>query len=132
MEQIAAADSTYVSWHSRDAARMERILRAWDRHLTHPTLPRTLTPMLRAAGFEDVRAEPYVFRPTELDPESFGVMALRLVEDYVAGLEDVGRDVAKEWAEEQRDLGRRGEFFFTVTQFCFTATRAQRERVTSS
>jgi hypothetical protein len=30
---------------------------------------------------------------------------------------------AKAWADEQRELGDRGEFFFTVTQFCFTATR---------
>jgi hypothetical protein len=50
-------------------------------------------------------------------------MALRLVEGYVAGLEDIGRAAAIEWAEEQRELGRRGEFFFAVTQFCFTARR---------
>jgi hypothetical protein len=30
---------------------------------------------------------------------------------------------AKAWADEQRELSGRGEFFFTVTQFCFTATR---------
>jgi hypothetical protein len=30
---------------------------------------------------------------------------------------------AKAWADEQRGLGDRGEFFFTVTQFSFTATR---------
>jgi hypothetical protein len=33
------------------------------------------------------------------------------------------QEVAKAWADEQRELGDRGEFFFTVTQFCFTATR---------
>jgi hypothetical protein len=35
----------------------------------------------------------------------------------------VSRAEAKAWADEQRKLGERGEFFFTVTQFCFTATR---------
>jgi SAM-dependent methyltransferase len=116
-------DWSTLSWHSRDPARMERILHAWDRHLTYPALPRTLAPMLRAAGFEDVRVEPHVFATTELDPESFGAMVLRLIEGYVASLEDVGRDAAKEWAEEQRELGRRREFFFAMTQFCFTASK---------
>ena len=33
---------------------MERFLRAWDEHLTDPSLPRTLSARLRDAGFEDV------------------------------------------------------------------------------
>jgi hypothetical protein len=35
----------------------------------------------------------------------------------------MSREEAKAWADEQRELGDRGEFFVTVTQFCFTATR---------
>ena len=36
-------DWATVSWHSADPERMARVLRAWDDHLTHPSLPRTLT-----------------------------------------------------------------------------------------
>ena len=54
------------------------MLAAWDKHLTHPSLPRTLASQLRDAGFEHVRMDA---------------------------------------------LGERGAFFFTVTQFCFTAAR---------
>ncbi len=35
-------DWATVSWHSEDPARMEHVLRTWDEHLTHPSLPRTL------------------------------------------------------------------------------------------
>jgi hypothetical protein len=35
----------------------------------------------------------------------------------------MSRQEGKRWADEQRGLGERGEFFFTVTQFCFTASR---------
>ena len=31
---------------------------------------------------------------------------------------------ARAWADEQRELAARGEFYFAVTQLCFTATRA--------
>jgi SAM-dependent methyltransferase len=46
-----------------------------------------------------------------------------LLEQYVAEQGGMSRAEAKAWADEQRKLGERGEFFFTVTQFCFTATR---------
>jgi SAM-dependent methyltransferase len=116
-------DWSTLSWHSRDPGRMTRVLRAWDRHLTHPALPRTLAPALRAAGFASVRAEPHGFATLALDTETYGGMMLAMVESYVAGLDDASAVMAKEWAAEQRELAARGEYFCAVTQFCFTAER---------
>ena len=117
-------DWATVTWHSEDPARMERVMRTWDEHLTHPSLPRTLAARLRAAGFSDARAEGHVFTTTTLDPEAFGTgVVLGLVEQFVAGRPAVGVDEAHAWAAEQRDLGARGELFFACTQFCFTAFR---------
>jgi SAM-dependent methyltransferase len=117
-------DWTTVSWHSEDPARMQRVLRAWDEHLTHPSLPRTLGARLRTAGFSRVAAEGHVFTTTALDPEAFGTgVVLGLVEEFVAGRPEVGPEQARAWAAEQRELGARGELFFACTQFCFTAVR---------
>ena len=116
-------DWSTVSWHSRDPDRMARVLCAWDLHLAHPALPRRLAASLRTAGFADVRVEPHVFATAELDPETYGGMAVPMVASYVAGLDDASAVMAKEWAAEQRELGARGEYFFSVTQFCFTAER---------
>ena len=107
-------DWTTLSWHSADPERMRRALSAWDEHLAHPALPRTLAADLRRAGFEDVRAEGHVFATTELDPETYGGALLPLIEDYVAGRQDFGEAEAAAWANEQRELGERGEFFFSV------------------
>ena len=117
-------DWSTLSWHSAEPDRMQRILRAWDRHLAHPALPRTLAAALRAAGFTEIRAEGHTFATTELDSETYGGMALRTVEHYLAGLDDIDREEVKAWAEEQRELGARGEYFSAVMQFCFTATRS--------
>ena len=116
-------DWSTLSWHSRDPERMARVLRAWDRHLAHPALPRTLAAVLRAAGFADVRAEPHVFATIALDPETYGGRAVAMVESFVAGLDAEWAVLAKEWAAEQRELAARGEYFFAVTQFCFSAER---------
>ena len=117
-------DWATVSWHSEDPARMERVLRAWDEHLTHPSLPRTLGARLRTAGFSQVAAESHVFATTSLDPEAFGTgLRPALAEEFVAGRPEIGPEQAQAWAAEQHELGARGELFFGCTQFCFTAVR---------
>ena len=65
-------DWATLSWHTSDEDRMERVLRAWDTHLTHPSLPRTLATRLREAGFGEVRAEGHTFATTELTQDAYG------------------------------------------------------------
>lgn len=118
-------DWSTLSWHSADPERMQRVLRAWDRHLAHAALPRTLAPALRTAGFTDIRTEGHAFVTTELDAETFGGLAFERVEQYLSGCDEIDRAAAVAWAEEQRELGARGEYFFAITQFCFTAVRPE-------
>jgi arsenite methyltransferase len=117
-------DWTTVSWHSSDPERMQRVLGAWDEHLAHSSLPRTLAANLRAAGFKSVRAEGHVFATNELIPDAYGGALFPLIEQFVAGGSTIDEDEARAWAAEQRDLDERGEFFFACVQFCFTAVRA--------
>ena len=83
-----------------------------------------LAPELRDAGFEDVRMDAHPFATTELIPDAYGGSLVPLLEQYVAEQGGMRHEEAKAWADEQRELGERGEFFFTVTQFCFAATRS--------
>jgi arsenite methyltransferase len=114
-------DWAAVSWHSENAARMDRVLKAWDEHLAHASLPRSLAPSLRAAGFEDVRMDGHAFATAELSEETYGGAALPVIERYVRQQGSADVDA---WAEEQRALGERGEFYFACMQFCFSAVRA--------
>jgi ubiquinone/menaquinone biosynthesis C-methylase UbiE len=115
-------DWATVSWHATDRQLARRVLAAWDKHLTHPSLPRTLAAQLRSAGFEDVRMDAHAFATAELIPDAYGGSLVPLLEQYVAEQGGMSQTEAKAWADEQRELGDHGEFFFTVTQFCFTAT----------
>ena len=110
-------DWATVSWHSEDPARMQRFLAAWDEHLSEPSLPRTLSAQLRAAGFEDVELTGHAFATDDVSEQSYAGGLLKLMADYVGG------DEARVWAAEQRDLRARGESYFACIQFCFTATR---------
>lgn len=113
-------DWATLSWHSEDPDRMARVLRAWDAHLAHPSLPRTLAASLTAAGFEDVRMDGHAFATAELSEETYGGAALPVVERYVR---QQGSPDVDAWASEQRALGERGEFFFACIQFCFSGTK---------
>jgi SAM-dependent methyltransferase len=117
-------DWTTVSWHSADPARMARVLAAWDGHLVHPALPRTLSARLREAGFTDIALEGHVFATNQLSPETYGGALIRVLGDYLGGLPDaVAADDLDSWTAEQRALDEAGEFFFSVVQFCFSARR---------
>jgi arsenite methyltransferase len=116
-------DWATVSWNAIDRQLTRRVLAAWDQHLTHPSVPRTLAAQLRNAGFADVRMDARAFATTELIPDAYGGSLVPLLEQYVAKQGGMNQQEAKAWADEQRELSDRGEFFFTVTQFCFTATR---------
>jgi len=114
-------DWATVSWHSCDPTRMVRVLKSWDEHLAHRSLPRTLAPAMRAAGFEDVEMQAISFATADFDADAYGVATIPAIRGFVAGREGVSPEDAKAWADEQRQLGQRGEFFFCCTQFCFTA-----------
>ncbi|HEV2875278.1 MAG TPA: methyltransferase domain-containing protein [Thermoleophilaceae bacterium] len=113
-------DWATVSWHSADPGRMARVLEVWDDHLADPSLPRTLTASLRAAGFEDVRMDGHAFATAELSEETYGGSVLPVIERYV---ESQDAEEVQAWADEQRALGQRGEFYFACMQFCFSGVR---------
>jgi hypothetical protein len=102
-------DWTTLSWHSTEPSRMARILRAWDAHLAHPALPRSLGPRLRAAGFDRILIEGHAFATTDLTAQSYGGAILPLIERFVAGRDEIGEVEAGAWAAEQRELAERGE-----------------------
>lgn len=117
-------DWSTVSMHSTDAARTQRILTAWDRHLVHPALPRTLSRSLRDAGFVDVALTGHSFTTSEFTPEAYGGSLVGVITHYLTGLDDFPTEEAHAWAHEQWQLGEAGEFYFACVQCCVTATRA--------
>jgi arsenite methyltransferase len=118
-------DWSTVSINTSDPDRMQRMLAGWDEHLTYPTLPRRLTADLHRAGFENVVMDGHVFATNRLDPETYGGYLIPFVAGFVRGRESVPTAEIDAWEAEQRELEERGEFYFTVTQFCFAARKPQ-------
>jgi arsenite methyltransferase len=113
-------DWATLSIHSEDDERTDRVLRAWDEHLAHPSLPRTLAPRLRSAGFEDVAMSAHPFVALEFDDDRYGPALVPFIGTFVAGRQGIGEDEAQAWVADQRE---RGDHYFAITQFCFTARK---------
>jgi ubiquinone/menaquinone biosynthesis C-methylase UbiE len=122
-------DWATLTIHTPDPARTARILRAWDHHLAHRSLPRTLASRLRTAGFAGVAAHGHSFCTAAFDPQTYGGGVLPQIAAFAVGrgstLMGAGGPITEEestsWLAELRALDARGEFFFAITQFCFTA-----------
>lgn len=123
--RIAVLDTDWDSlvWHSRDLASMNRILGAWEEHVPHPHLPRTLGRRLRSAGFlvEPPRVIP-LFNP-DFDPETYSNRMIDLIVPFVAGRRGVTREEAHTWARELRESGAAGDYFFSLNRYLFLATK---------
>src|SRR3954447_14318348 len=116
-------DWSTLSWHSSDTERMRRMLRAWDRHLADPVLPRTLVASLHRAGFTDARRDAHPFTAETMDREAFGGYMPALIREYLGGLEDIDQSEADAWLADLKALDAGGAYSFAVVQFCFAATR---------
>jgi SAM-dependent methyltransferase len=112
-----------VSWHAVDRELMEKALECWDKHLVHPSLPRSLSAQLRDAGFADIHMEGHAFAANELTREAYGGALVSMLKSYVVEQGGMSDEDATRWGDEQRLLAARAEFFFSVTQFCFSAVR---------
>jgi ubiquinone/menaquinone biosynthesis C-methylase UbiE len=116
-------DWATLSLHSEDRSLTERVLHAWDEHLAHPSLPRTLGPLLRAVGFDGVRMTAHPLATLGWDLESYGVAVVPFIGDFVIGRDGITEEEAKGWVTAQRELGEHGDFYFACTQLCFMAQK---------
>ncbi|RIK98795.1 MAG: methyltransferase type 11 [Proteobacteria bacterium] len=120
---LVATDWDSIVWAADDAARMARVLSAFDEHLAHPDLPRRLEPLLRDAGFEPRRCEVLVQMNRVYDPNTFSAGLLELIRRFVPGRRGVDRDEADAWADDLRGRGARGAYFFSLNQYAFLAVK---------
>lgn len=123
--RIAVVETDWRScvMSSDDPALTEVMIRAWDEAVPSPNLPARLAPMLRSAGFSAVRIEPVPVLNTSLaaggySPDMIALFSRKAVEQ---GRADELR--AREWLADLHGKAERGEYFFCVNRFLFSAVK---------
>lgn len=118
---VLDTDWDSVVWHTADRERHARIMAAWEEHLVHPRLPRTLAAALRRAGFEVAgqRLVP-LFNP-ELHPDTYSANIMALIAAFVVGRRGLTDADAQAWLADLRARAADGEYLFSVNRYCVLA-----------
>jgi arsenite methyltransferase len=120
---ILDTDWDSVVWNTADPARMRRVMDAWDDHLHDAHLPAKLPALLERAGFAPTHVEAIPIVNAALHPHCYSHGILGAIASFVPGHRGVEADEARAWASELRDLGARGEYFFSINRYVFGAVK---------
>ncbi|MEM7173424.1 MAG: methyltransferase domain-containing protein, partial [Pseudomonadota bacterium] len=120
---VLATDWDGVCWHSENPERMERILKAFAPHCADSRLPRTLAAKLRAAGLRLDEVSFFSIINVDRYEGCYAEMTIPFISAYVEGQGSVPDDVLRQWAQEQDDLNKRGEHFFSTGRFSFCVSK---------
>jgi len=120
---ILDTDWDTAIWATDDRARQRRVLDAWEAHLHDPCLPRTLARRLEAAGLRVNRQEAIPLVNIAYHPNCYSTGIMGAIQGFVSGLGGTHAEDAAAWAAELRERGARGEYFFSMNRYLFSAMK---------
>jgi SAM-dependent methyltransferase len=120
---ILATDWRSVAWHSSDDARMDRMLSAWEEHLAHPALPRTLGARLQAAGLRITGVERHTILERADERTGYASMLMGVLPQFCPGRGSIDEAEAAAWLADQEALRERDAFHLSLGQYFFGASR---------
>lgn len=109
---------SHAFWNVRDLDRQRRVLREFDKHARHPTLPMRVPLMMKQAGlrFKETRAVPIV--GTSWDT-SWGSMVAVVIADYVHRRGLLHEKDTNGWLDDMKKRADEGEFFFNINRYVY-------------
>jgi len=123
---VLDTDWDSIVWHTTNRERMNRVLAAWDEHLIDPYLPRTLALKLREAGFRVEAPQVVPLLNPVFDPETYSNRMIDIIAPFVSGRRGIVPEEAQAWAQELRELGERGSYFFSLNRYLFSGRKLAR------
>jgi ubiquinone/menaquinone biosynthesis C-methylase UbiE len=109
--------------NSGDLKLTQSVFNAWSDEVSNPHLPRRLTPLLRAAGFDAIRVEAIPVVNASYTENSFSAGMLKGFANTAVRLLAITRAQADEWLAELEALAACDEYFFCVNRFLITAVK---------
>ncbi len=110
-------------WASHDDARMRRVLEAWNEHIPHPQLPRTLVRRMWQAGFTEVKVDVVPLLNLVWDPQTYSVGMMSLIGNFASGRNGLTAEDIAAWKTDAKAIGDEGRYFFSLNRYVFTGRR---------
>lgn len=122
---VLDTDWDSIVWHTTVRSLMDRVLAAWEEHLIHPHLPRTLSAKLKQAGFQLQHREVIPLFNPEYDENTYSYRAIGVIAGFVAGRQGITQKEAAGWAESLHAVGAAGTYFFSLNRYLFLAVKPE-------
>lgn len=116
---VIDSDMGTIVFNTADHARMARVLEAWNEHMAHPYLPRTLARRMKAAGFDLSDCGVIPLLNIEHSPEYFSYPMAKMIAQFVTGRQGISEAEARAWADEQHALADVGDYFYAMNRYYF-------------
>jgi arsenite methyltransferase len=120
---VVDTDWRAIAWESSDAARMTRVLTAWEEHLVHPSLARSLPLLLKQAGFTLRQAQVLSAFDLAFAEDRFSYGLAQLIVDFVSGRQGLSQEDVEAWQEDLRQTDQEGRYFFCNNQDLYLAIK---------
>ena len=120
---VVDTDWDSLVWHGADSVLSARVFKAWEEHLVHPHLPRSLTARLERKGLTMRAHDAYTLLNPTFDENTFSYGLIGLIKSFVPGRHGITAHEAEAWAEELRHAGETGGYFFSLNRYLFVAVK---------
>jgi ubiquinone/menaquinone biosynthesis C-methylase UbiE len=119
---VLDTDWDSLVWHAEDRGRMSSVIEAWTQRFADPHLPTTLRRRLGAAGFVVDAIQIVPVLNADFDPNTYSARHVDIVSDFVQA-HGIAPGAAAAWASDVRARAERGEYFFSLSRYLFSARK---------
>jgi arsenite methyltransferase len=121
---VVSLDWNSLAWHASDEGRMTRVMDEFAAHCAYKSLPVTLGPRMAGAGLTITDRHVIPQLEAEFDEASYSAQVIPIVASFVSARPGIEASEAQAWADDLREVGGRGEYFFCLNQYLFSAVRS--------
>jgi len=111
--------------NSADPAMTQKIFQSFQKPIPNPNLPTKLSPMLREHGFGAINIEAIPIVNTGYTSANFSPSVITWASNMAVLEKDISRQEAAAWVADLEVKAERGEYFFCVNRFLFSAVKVQ-------
>lgn len=97
---------------------------AWEEHLVHPHLPRTLAGLLRQAGFTVTGQWVHVLFNPQLNEDAFSASHMKTIAGFVPRRQGLSEADAAAWLADLHARSDEGKYFYSINRYVFMAMAA--------
>ena len=121
---VLDTDADSLVWHSADRELHQRVLAAWEEHLVHPRLPRTLAGMLRRAGFRVTGQRVHVMLNAQMSADSHNARMMNTMARFGVERQGLSEADATAWLADLCARSDDGDYLPSINRYLLLATTA--------